>query len=151
MLTETGRVVAIDKDSLWIETIRQTVCGTCAAQKGCGHGLLNQIGDGRRSYLQVSSAAFPGQQFQLDDEVSIGIPEELLVRGSALVYLTPLLSMLALAALAPILYPSTGELGAVLAAAMGFALGAGLVRIHAYLQRDNRKLQAQLLGHASTH
>ena len=44
MLLETGRVVAVDADSVWVETIRRTTCGSCAVQKGCGHGLLNQLG-----------------------------------------------------------------------------------------------------------
>ena len=52
MLVETGRVVAVEEDSLWVETIRQSTCGSCAAQKGCGHGLLNRYADGKRGYIQ---------------------------------------------------------------------------------------------------
>ena len=44
MLIETGRVVAVEanEEALWVETIRQSTCGSCAANKGCGHGLLNR-------------------------------------------------------------------------------------------------------------
>jgi len=41
MLTETARVVALDSDAVWVETLRQTSCGSCAARSGCGHGMLN--------------------------------------------------------------------------------------------------------------
>ena len=53
MLTETGRVVAVDGDRLWVETIRKSTCGSCAAQKGCGHGLLNRISDNQRGLIPV--------------------------------------------------------------------------------------------------
>ena len=29
MLTETGRVVAVDDDGLWVETVRRSTCNAC--------------------------------------------------------------------------------------------------------------------------
>ena len=40
MLTETGRVVAVDDDGLWVETVRRSTCNACGVRQGCGHGLL---------------------------------------------------------------------------------------------------------------
>jgi sigma-E factor negative regulatory protein RseC len=146
VLTETGRVVAVEDSTVWVETISQSVCGTCAAQKGCGHGLINQLRDGKTSYLSLSCAAFPGESFKVDDQVSIGIPEQLLLRGSFVVYLLPLLCMLLLASLAPVLTPQFSELAAVGGAVAGLAIGALLVRLHAWYHRSNSALQPRLLG-----
>jgi sigma-E factor negative regulatory protein RseC len=150
VLTETGRVVAVEDDTVWIETIRQSVCGACAAQKGCGHGLLNQLGDGHRSYLQLSSNGFPGDAFSVDDQVSIGIPEQLLVQGSFVVYLLPLMTMLVAAAIGPALMPGLApflaDMAAIAGAVTGLLVGVFLVRVHARYHRNNSSLQPRLLG-----
>ena len=150
MLTETGRVVAVEGSTLWIETIRQSVCGACAAQKGCGHGLLNRLGDGRRSYLQLSSSGFPSDAFSVDDQVSIGIPEQLLLQGSFVVYLLPLLTMLLAAAAGSTLVPGLADAAAIVGALAGLLLGVLLVRLHARYHRDNSSLQPRLLGLAKS-
>jgi sigma-E factor negative regulatory protein RseC len=146
VLTETGRVVAVEPGTLWVETIRQSVCGSCAAQKGCGHGLLNQIGDGHRNYLQLSSRSFSRNQFQIDDRVTIGVPERLMLRGSAVLYLLPLACMLLASLAMPTLLPAISELASIGGAVGGFAVGLLLVRWHARYHQDNPDFQPRLLG-----
>jgi sigma-E factor negative regulatory protein RseC len=146
VLTETARVVAVESGKLWVETIRQSVCGSCAAQKGCGHGLLNQIGDGNRNYLQVSSTEFPGDEFKIDDQVTIGVSERLMLRGSAVLYLLPLACMLLAALVLPTLLPLMSELASIGGAAGGFAVGLLLVRWHARYHHGNPDFQPRLLG-----
>ncbi|MEP5763045.1 MAG: SoxR reducing system RseC family protein [Halieaceae bacterium] len=148
MLTETARVVAVEAGSLWVETIRKSVCGSCAASKGCGHGIVSRISDGQRNYLRVSSASYP-DRFQVDDEVRIAIPEQLLLRSSFVVYVVPLLSTLLLAALMAGLLPAATDFDVALGAGLGFLLGVGLVRLHAWKNRDNVLLQPRLLGPAA--
>ena len=145
MLTETGRVVAVERDSVWVETIRQSTCGSCAVQKGCGHGLINQISDGSRSYIRVLPGKVSPQACAVDDQVKISIPEEVLLRGSLIVYMLPLLSMLAGAAATVGLLQGDQDLLALMGAALGFALGVGLVRWHAWQHRDDVSLQPTLL------
>ena len=149
MLTETARVVAVENNCLWVETVRQSVCGSCAANQGCGHGLLNRIGDGRRSYLRLSSQDFPAGEFGVDDQVSIAIPEELLLRSSFMVYLVPILCTLLLAAALPALIAGPNDLVAVAGAGLGFGLGVALVRLHAWVHRYDPAMQPQLLGLAT--
>lgn len=145
MLTETGRVVAVESDSVWVETIRKSTCGSCAVQKGCGHGLINQISDGSRSYIRVLPGKVSPHACAVDDQVKISIPEEVLLRGSLIVYMLPLLSMLAGAAATVGLLQGDQDLLALLGAAVGFALGVGLVRWHAWHHRDDVSLQPTLL------
>lgn len=147
MLIETGRVVAVeaDEEALWVETIRQSTCGSCAANKGCGHGLLNRIADGRTGYIRVLSGAVAARQCAVDDQVRISIPEQVILRGSLLVYLLPLLCMLAGASGADILWPAAGEPATIAGAVSGLALGFVLVRWHAWHHRRDRALQPTVL------
>jgi sigma-E factor negative regulatory protein RseC len=145
MLIETGRVVALDAQGLWVETIRQSTCGSCAAQKGCGHSLLNKISDGKRGYIRVLSGKAAIGDCAIDDQVRISIPEEVILRGSLVVYMLPLLCMLAGAALAVSLLPGGQDLLAASGATLGFAAGLALVRWHAWRHRHDENLQPTLL------
>jgi len=144
MLFETGRVVAVETDSVWVETIRQSTCGTCAAQKGCGHGVMNRISEGRRSLIRALPGRIEPADCAVDDEVRISIPEEVIVRGSLVVYILPLLTMLAGAVLGAMLLPASGDLGSGAGAVAGFAAGFGLVRWHARRHRDDDTMQPAL-------
>ena len=146
MLIETGRVVAVEPDGVWVETIRQTTCGSCAAQKGCGHGIVNRIYDGHRSLIRALPGKISPSDCQVDDEVQISIPEEVILKGSLVVYIVPLLAMLAGAALAGFLAPDAGDVAAASGAVLGFSLGILLVRWHSRAHRDDRRLQPELVG-----
>ena len=147
MLTETGRVVAVeaDNEALWVETIRQSTCGSCAANKGCGHGLLNRISDGRTGYIRVLSGAVSARQCAIDDQVRICIPEQVILRGSMLVYMLPLICMLVAAMGADVLWPAAGQSVTVAGAILGLALGFILVRWHAWRHRHDSAMQPTLL------
>ena len=149
MLTETGRVVAVESGWLWVETIRQSTCGSCSAARGCGHGILNSIGDGHRNYLKVSCEAFPEGRFQIDDEVCIAIPEHMLLSGSFMVYMVPLLCTLVVAGVFAGMVPGASDIDTILGAAVGFVLGVGLVKWHAWSNRYDARLQPRLLGPAA--
>lgn len=109
---------------------------------------MNRIGDGRRSYLKVASDAFPDGRFQVDDEVSIAIPENMLLSGSFVVYMVPLLCTLVVATVFAGLVPAASDLDTVLGAAVGFLGGVGLVRWHAWRRRNDARLHPRLLGPA---
>ena len=95
MMKETGRIVAIEPDCLWVETIRQTTCNSCSAQKGCGHGILGEIGSGKSHYVRVLLGDVPAARFSVNEDIDIAIPESSLVAGAMIVYLVPILTMLA--------------------------------------------------------
>jgi sigma-E factor negative regulatory protein RseC len=146
MLVETGRVVAVEPGSVWVETIRQSTCGSCAARQGCGHGLLNRIADGRSGYVRVLSGAVDARVCRVDDQVRISIPEQVILRGSLVVYMLPLLCMLAGAAAVPGFRDDLPELAVAGGALLGLALGFALVRWHAWRHRHDRELQPTLLA-----
>ena len=148
MLTETGRVVAVEPGWLWVETIRQSTCGSCAAAKGCGHGIMNSMGDGLRNYLKVSTAAFPDGRFQVDDQVAIAIPERLLLDSAMIVYGAPLLTTLCGAALAAGFLPGASDVETMLGALLGLVGGLSIVRLHAWWFRHNHQFHPRLIGPA---
>jgi sigma-E factor negative regulatory protein RseC len=151
MLTETGRIVAIQADGIWVETIRSSTCGACSVQKGCGHGLLSRIGEGRRGYIKVLPGALSLADCAVNDRVRISIPEEVILRGSAVVYMVPLLCMLLGAALSAGLWPGGTDLAAMVGALLGLGTGLVLVRWHAWRHRYDSSLQPTLLGVEPSH
>jgi sigma-E factor negative regulatory protein RseC len=146
MLTETGRVVALEADGLWVETIRQSTCGTCAAQKGCGHGLINRISDGKRGYVRVLPGDQAIENYRIDDQVLISIPEEVILRGSFIAYILPVITMLLGASAAVNWLTGNGDLLALLGAGGGLAVGFALVRWNGTSHRDDPSFQPVLEG-----
>lgn len=145
MLTETGRVVAVEDGALWVETIRQSTCGSCSAQKACGHGLMNKMADGRRAYIRVLVGDCDVSDCRVDDQVAFSVPENVILRGSFVVYLMPLLTMLAGAAGLAQVLPHWGDGAAAVGAIGGLVLGFALVRLHAALTRGNTDYQPVLV------
>jgi sigma-E factor negative regulatory protein RseC len=99
MILETGRIVSIEAEGVWVETIRQSACGSCRAEKGCGQRLLNKW-DGHTAYIWVLLDGRNPAQYTLGDEIQIGIPEEVITKGSLLVYMVPVIGLVILTALA---------------------------------------------------
>lgn len=146
MLSEVARVVAVERDSVWVESIRKSTCGSCAAQKGCGHGLLNKMYPGRRNLVRVLPGDCSPEDCRVDDQVVIAIPEEVILRGSLIAYVLPLLLMLGGAALMASLFPQTPDAMAALGAIIGIAAGFALVRWHGVLHRDDDSFQPTLVS-----
>lgn len=98
MIEELAIVEKIGDGEVTIRTQRQSACGSCSANKGCGTKLLNQMAEGGQQWL----ASTPASKLKLaiGDTVIVGLDESALTQGSALVYGVPLLLMIALAAMA---------------------------------------------------
>lgn len=125
MLRETGRVVALEEDAVWVETIRSSACGRCAARSGCGHGVLARTGSTATGLVRVlATAMVSAGDCSLNDEVEIELPESAVLRGSLLLYLLPL----GCAVLGAVMGDAFGDLAAILGFAAGLGAGFLLVR-----------------------
>jgi len=82
-------------------------------------------------------------EFSVDDEIELGIPENVVVAGSLFVYLTPL-SGLVTGALT-LQWWLGSELAAIAGAILGFGLGALIVRWHSFKHRYDRRVQPVIL------
>ena len=83
MIKETGKVVAVEAGGVWVETIQQSACNTCAAEKGCGQRLLAKT-TGKTTAIKVLPGDYGLKNIGVDDQVVIGIPEKVIVNGTIL-------------------------------------------------------------------
>lgn len=143
MIRETGTVVELEPDAVWVETLQKTTCGSCAARIGCGQKLVHAM-TGRRNRIRVTVPANYPQPLTIGSEITLGIPEHALVIGSVLVYLLPMLGLLAGAAVGHYLFHS--EVAAILAAIAGVLFGGLLVRWHAWRNRNNSRYAPVLIA-----
>jgi len=146
MITETGRVVAVETDSLWVETIQKSACNSCVAEKGCGQSLLAKWGE-HTAYLRVLLDGRNSASYHVNDQVQVGIPEDVVVRGSLVVYLVPLILLMLGAWLGDYWWGS--EVASISVGVMGLVLGGCLVRLQAFFKRDNTRLQPVLIDNES--
>jgi len=142
VIRETGRVIAIKSGELWVETIQQSTCESCAAEKGCGQRLIAKA-TGKTTAIKVLPGRYDIETVQMNDEVVIGIPEHVIVTGTLLTYFLPLLTMV----LGVILLDKllSNDAATAIGAVSGLLLGAVLVRIHSYLHRDDLDVHPILL------
>lgn len=100
-------------------------CGHCASGKGCGSGKLSQLfcSSKPRSF-KVGNAV----NAQVGDEVSVGLPDGVLLRNSILMYVLPLTFMLAAALLASGIFTGAPDGAGLLGAVAGLLAGFFVVR-----------------------
>ena len=146
MATETARVVALEPDALWLETIQRSTCGGCAAQDSCGHSRPGGDVGRRRGRIRVSAGATAVAQYKLDDQVLIEFPDDTILRGAAVAYGLPLLGLLAGALAGARGFGGTADVAVAIGAAIGLVLGFALVGRHSARHRGDPALQPVLKG-----
>jgi sigma-E factor negative regulatory protein RseC len=92
IIEETARVVALDGDQAWVTTQRRTACGSCAANKSCGAGIIARgLVSGRTLQIKAVNQV----EAVVGDDVVLGIDDKVLLRSAVLMYLLPLLALMA--------------------------------------------------------
>jgi len=139
MILETATVVAIESDSLWVDTVQTSTCEACVAEKGCGTRTLSKL-MGNTMQIRVVAEPHQLQKLSVGQQITIAIPEDVVVGASLLVYLTPLLcSLLGLWMLG-----SGSDAAALLGAVLGLLFGAILVNRYSHTLRENPRLNPVL-------
>lgn len=161
MIVESAQITAIKDGALWVEAVQRSTCGACVAEKGCGQRLLARL-SGKTLRLRVLPGERPLKDYQLGDTVEIGIPEDVVVRGSLLVYILPLLAMLLSAWTGHQMFAADAgsvelnqqlleaarlrqELAAMAFGFGGLLLGAWLVRVLSGLLAGNERIQPKII------
>ena len=99
-IVETGRVVALEGTAVWVETIRSSACGSCAARSGCGHRTLAGVLTSDKGLVRArESDSLKAVDCSVNDRVEISIPRSTLSVGALMLYGLPLVSGIALAML----------------------------------------------------
>lgn len=144
MIEERARVVAVEDGHVWVETQRRSTCDACSASKGCGTAVIGKAVGRRRSRVRAVNRAGA----RVGDEVTIALAEDAFLRGSAAMYLMPLLLMFALAWLGQQLAPmlQTGpDVAAGWLGLLGLAAGFGWVARFARAVRQDSRYQPVIL------
>ena len=134
MIEETATVIRCEGKFAWVEAQRQTTCGNCTANKGCGTSVLAKVVGKKVSQMRVINHVHA----QVGDNVIVGMNEAALLKGSVAVYLFPLLFMLLFAVTGNVIATQiewSNEPVVIL-----FAL-AGLIVAGVWLRRFTRRIQ----------
>jgi len=140
MIEESGRVIAVKGNEVWIETIRTSSCSGCSARSGCGQGLLARVKEGRRSHICLQTE----MELAVNDEVVLGLPEQAFIRSSFLAYGLPLLMLIVGVLLADTVF-ALAEPWIILAALFGLAVGFMAVRLISHLSTARGDFQPEVL------
>ncbi|MCG3723391.1 SoxR reducing system RseC family protein [Vibrio cincinnatiensis] len=147
MMTALATVSAVEPHSTgyWIDVSceQQTSCRGCQSEKNCGTGIVSKaIGSKALTWRLNSEKPVSAGQV-----VEIGFPEKSLLQSAALVYLLPLLMMIAGAAIADIwLSPllSLGEGVVIGCALLSMAFGVMLAKYYS-IRLSKRSIQEVIL------
>ena len=125
MIEERARVTEAGDGYAWVEIQRQSACGNCHANDGCGTATLAKAWSGR----QMRTRAISNLPLQSGDEVIVGLADGVLLRGALLAYILPLALMLTGALLGETAFAGAGEEPVILLGALGLGLGFLAVRV----------------------
>lgn len=142
MIEERGRVTTVESDGFWVETIQRSTCQACVAEKGCGQKLLGRF-SGKTALIRVLPGRCDLQSLKTNEQVVIGIPEDIIVKGTLLVYLFPLLTMITGIFISAVI--SSHDSIVLIGALTGFLSGGVVVRMHSWLNKNNHRVQPILL------
>ncbi|TVQ92631.1 MAG: Fis family transcriptional regulator [Chromatiaceae bacterium] len=145
VLSLSAGLVPGDPGLAEVEVQRQTSCGSCSAQTGCGVSLLDRLLGRRPQRLLVVN----GAGVRVGETVVIGVPEGALLKAAVAAYLGPLAGLFAGALLVEGWFGSAAQGLTLVGAAAGFILALlGLQRYSRRLASDPR-YRARLLRRES--
>ena len=136
MLEEQAVVVKVVPGLVLVETCRQSACQSCSAKNSCGHSLLSKISKGRAQQVSVQTYL----PLAVGDQVMLGLDERAFLRGSALIYMLPLVTLMIAALVGEFLFGKDTLASLLLSA---FGLLVGFVCVYRYSQRHSRDAQYQ--------
>ncbi len=106
MLKELGLVIEAKDDMVMVQTVAKTSCNSCQVNASCGIGIISKA-FGERSFITPMNNSIKAQE---GDQVEVGIPENLVVKASFLVYLLPLTLMILVSLLVTYFFPDMPEI-----------------------------------------
>jgi sigma-E factor negative regulatory protein RseC len=139
-IEERGVVVAADADWATIRMQRQSTCGSCSARSGCGNGVLAEVLGRRVLEFRLANV----DDLRPGDRVTLGIHDRALVSGALIMYLLPLLGLIATPVILGWVLPGVSEGWRILAGAGGLVLG--LIAVRRWLRNRGQRFEPVLLG-----
>jgi sigma-E factor negative regulatory protein RseC len=148
MIEEVGTVTAIELKQgqryVLIETQVKTTCGVCQAKDDCGTGIVARAFSPKKEQLWLPC----DQAVEIGQDVKLGIPENLLLGASLLVYILPLVMLLLASVVGSLILKIMGidSEGAVILLAFAVA-SASFYGVRYYLTRySQQRFEPSLLA-----
>jgi sigma-E factor negative regulatory protein RseC len=91
MIETDAVVVAVEGGRARVEADRRSSCGHCDASGSCGGSLLSELFGNRPVQVEADNAIGAA----VGDRVVLGLPERVMMTGSLMLYLVPLLGLFA--------------------------------------------------------
>lgn len=132
MVEEIATVIANEPGGVWLVTTPAGSCNSCNVSTDCGTGIIAKTFTPRqnRFFVKTPLNLLPGEKVQ------IGVAEQGLVLAALMVYLLPLVLMLAMSVLVQLLW-QPAEVWLLLIAVLAAGCGFWLARLY------NNKIQQQ--------
>ncbi len=90
MMEEVARVVACDKQGwLTVEVELKSSCKSCSSNESCGTSAVAQAFSSKTQQFSIQSE----RVCEAGELLKLGLPESVILKAAALVYLTPLLGL----------------------------------------------------------
>lgn len=96
MNTEQGMVIRVDTKTAWIKTTKTGACESCSAKSSC-----HTLGGGKEMEVEAINVAGA----RIGDQVVIGFETASLLKASFLIYIFPILGLIAGAAVGEAIAP----------------------------------------------
>ncbi|GAA4363548.1 SoxR reducing system RseC family protein [Kangiella marina] len=141
MFIEVGQVIAAEGETVWVQTQSKTGCSSCKVSSTCGSGIVNKAFSHKVFVTPLKNTL----NAHINDEVEVGIPEDLVLKASLVVYLLPLICLILALATSSVILPDLTELGSIISAVIGLAVGFIGVRWFASRQSAQQQLEPVLL------
>lgn len=153
MLTETGQVISVDAEGVWVRVVRQSACSACQTGAACGQKSLSAFFSQRAMDFYVANVLGARE----GDCVELGIPENNLVTLAFLTYLMPLLLLILGAVVGDwgwelmssfsmiSVVPISRDVAAMLGGAVGIICGFLLLRTLISSGRSSLKREPELI------
>ena len=150
MIEEHIEVVEVLGNQLVLQARTQSACGSCAVSKGCGTSVLSKVVGKKFTRFQVDNNV----NAVVGDTVVIGIHEDALLKGSLVMYILPIISMLFFAVffdfVLPLLLQSRDLIiagSSIAGLILGFLLSKWYFQRHSNAQHFSPVVLRKIIGH----
>lgn len=136
MIKENGVVIKTGKSKAWVKTIKSSACEGCAS-----HGSCEAVNEAEVEAINSVGA-------KIGDTVVVGFESGALLKVSMMLYLFPVLAMIAGAAIGSYIAPRYDMDESVMSAILAFSfffLSFVCIRLSSSLLSGNKKYQAQII------
>lgn len=132
MMTESAVVIAYQEGIATVKCQSQSACGSCSAKTACGTTALSELTGQPGEHIFTVTTITP---LKVGQRVEIGLSERSLLLSALLLYLVPLLTILATTLISSQLFDN--ELFSVIL--IFFFTALSFIAVRSYAQKLNKK------------